>query len=891
VADALKVTSTGPAVASAGEVQSGHAKLFLSYSRKDRSFVDRLSETLIASGQDVWVDLQDIRPSEDWVNAIYSSIERADAFVFVVSPDSVDPTSVCVQEIDHAAAHNKRIIPIVCRNVDTRTIRVPETIGKLNWVSFLDPDGFELSVEKLVSAVETDLEWVKQHTRFLERAVEWDAAKRDDSFLLHKNDLAAGEKWLVLGPTKDPKPTALQTQYIIASRAMATKRQRTIYFIGVTVALLIGASGAWAYLQSKQAEEQHKEASSRALAAEAQFERGHRIDRAILLSAKALSTRAVYEAFDSTVSVGQTTFDVLRILRGHTKRVTGICFLAGSRLLVSAADDGRTILWDPESGSPLEVFSLSADDLPKAIACAPADPVIAMGTTDGKLTLWNIDGKRANPLPVDKDADGFSRLQFSANGAFLVSGSLGGTANVRSGSTGKIVDSTVHFKDGINAVAMSHSGEFVAVGTWGSDDQGGEVSVWSRDGKSKGFSDSPFAMGVGSVVIQGETRKVIAVDIEGNIKAWNTDGSKAKIELVMNMLTGADAPVSTFDLKGERIAVAQGRAAVIGPLDQFESPVQRLAGHAGPVSAVSFSPDGLLVATGGDDGNVIVHRVRGSNEPERGWVVAGPDDSSEDVAFAPDGDALILGGESSKSPRLVQVPSQSMSGLDPGSAVADSPANGASRVPRQRGARLLSVLIENEKAILKDQYRDLAEMIPEPGESVVAGAATMDGRRWVGATANVVRIATTGEDHSLRSILPTGFGSISAVALSPDGQLIAVAGSDLQQALAFQAGMGSKKIVILDAESGRPIGDAFDALDPAQTLKLVFSPNGLQLVSVSQSNTAVWIVGPRLWLRRACAVLQVTITPSEWQRRAPGIAYPESCNSDPEIASVLKRFQ
>jgi hypothetical protein len=139
--------------------------------------------------------------------------------------------------------------------------------------------------------------------------------------------------------------------------------------------------------------------------------------------------------------------------------------------------------------------------------------------------------------------------------------------------------------------------------------------------------------------------------------------------------------------------------------------------------------------------------------------------------------------------------------------------------------------------------------------------------------------------------LPTGFGSISAVALSPDGQLIAVAGSDLQQALAFQAGMGSKKIVILDAESGRPIGDAFDALDPAQTLKLVFSPNGLQLVSVSQSNTAVWIVGPRLWLRRACAVLQVTITPSEWQRRAPGIAYPESCNSDPEIASVLKRFQ
>ena len=110
------------------------------------------------------------------------------------------------------------------------------------------------------------------------------------------------------------------------------------------------------------------------------------------------------------------------------------------------------------------------------------------------------------------------------------------------------------------------------------------------------------------------------------------------------MLT-QDTPVSTFDLKGERVAVAQGRAAVIGPLEEHGL-VQRLVGHAGLVSAVSFSPDGLLVATGGDDGNVIVHRLRGGDELAGGWVVPGPDDSSDDVAFAPSGDALILDGES-----------------------------------------------------------------------------------------------------------------------------------------------------------------------------------------------------------------------------------------------------
>ena len=169
----------------------------------------------------------------------------------MVSPDLVHPTSVCVQEIDHAVAHNKRIIPIVCRSVDTRAIRVPEAIGRLNWVPFFDTDGFELSVEKLVSAIEIDLEWVKQHTRLLERAVEWDAAKRDDSFLLQKNDLAAAERWLTLGPTKEPKPTALQTQYVIDSRTSATKRQR-FKFGAVTAGLVITVALAVLALVSAQ---------------------------------------------------------------------------------------------------------------------------------------------------------------------------------------------------------------------------------------------------------------------------------------------------------------------------------------------------------------------------------------------------------------------------------------------------------------------------------------------------------------------------------------------------------------------------------------------------------------------------------------------------------------
>jgi hypothetical protein len=153
-------------------------------------------------GHDVWVDLEDIQPSDDWLNAIRAAIEGADAFVFTVSPDSVDPSSICGQEIDHAVRHNKRIIPIVCRAVDTRAVRVPEAIGKLNWLAFYDADGFDLSVKKLVATIEMDLDWVKRHTRLLER----DAAKRDSSFLLQGSDLAAAEKWLARGRPRNQSP-------------------------------------------------------------------------------------------------------------------------------------------------------------------------------------------------------------------------------------------------------------------------------------------------------------------------------------------------------------------------------------------------------------------------------------------------------------------------------------------------------------------------------------------------------------------------------------------------------------------------------------------------------------------------------------------------------------
>ena len=205
------------------EASRSHA-IFISYSRKDKEFVRRLDDELARRGREAWVDWEGIRPTEEFMQAIYGAIEGADTFVFVLTPDSV-ASEVCGHEIAHAAAHNKRMVPIVAREVDADA--VPEPLAKLNWIFSRPGDDFEAAAGLLVSALDTDLEWVHAHTRLLTRAIEWEAKEKSNSFVLRGEDLRSAEQWLAqAGSDKERQPTALQTEYIIASRKAAARRQR-----------------------------------------------------------------------------------------------------------------------------------------------------------------------------------------------------------------------------------------------------------------------------------------------------------------------------------------------------------------------------------------------------------------------------------------------------------------------------------------------------------------------------------------------------------------------------------------------------------------------------------------------------------------------------------------
>lgn len=214
--------------------------VFISYSRKDKEFIQRLHQSLAALSRDVWVDWEDIPVTADWWKEICAGIQNANAFAFIISPDSAQ-SKVCYDEVQFAVQNNKRIIPVLRRELitDDEKKSLHPIIHSHNWVFFRDSDNYDQAFKTLLSAIDTDLDHVRRHTRLLVRAQEWHDKNQDPSFLLMGTDFNEADLWLEKAGAKTPQPTSLQIEYIGASRRALQERQRRTMMIGGGLALFV----------------------------------------------------------------------------------------------------------------------------------------------------------------------------------------------------------------------------------------------------------------------------------------------------------------------------------------------------------------------------------------------------------------------------------------------------------------------------------------------------------------------------------------------------------------------------------------------------------------------------------------------------------------------------
>jgi len=205
--------------------------VFISYGRRHSlDFAKKLHDRLKSEDLGVWFDMNDIPLGVDFQEQIDQGIEKADNFVFVISPHSVK-SIYCRKEIELAVKYNKRIIPLLHVYPTDCEDKMHPVIQKFNWIYFEEEkNDFEVSVTGLIQLVNSQKKYVRMHTVLLGKALEWERRQFNMDYLLVDKERFTAQEWLSISEFFDKKgqqvqapciPTDLHCDFITESKENA----------------------------------------------------------------------------------------------------------------------------------------------------------------------------------------------------------------------------------------------------------------------------------------------------------------------------------------------------------------------------------------------------------------------------------------------------------------------------------------------------------------------------------------------------------------------------------------------------------------------------------------------------------------------------------------------
>jgi hypothetical protein len=111
-------------------------KIFISYSREDRTFVESLRADLSQLGHDVWMD-QRLVGGQEWWDEILRNIRECDLFVLGLSPRSVE-SEACLLELRYSSAVRRPFLPAMVLSTDPNYL--PPEIAHAQFVDYTRSD-------------------------------------------------------------------------------------------------------------------------------------------------------------------------------------------------------------------------------------------------------------------------------------------------------------------------------------------------------------------------------------------------------------------------------------------------------------------------------------------------------------------------------------------------------------------------------------------------------------------------------------------------------------------------------------------------------------------------------------------------------------------------------